>query len=130
MLLAVRISSYGCTSDVWKALKKLELLSAASRATLTNFSCSPNFPSAYIARYTHAKHEKILRLIHITPTTLNNIKRSVQTAKPFVLNVKVLLPRLHGCNFENKYRYNYNHDSSDNIYIIELFLQDFIFTIH
>ena len=29
MLLAVRISSYGCTWEVWRALKKLELLSAA-----------------------------------------------------------------------------------------------------
>jgi len=28
MLLAVRISSYGCTWDVWRALKKLELLLA------------------------------------------------------------------------------------------------------
>ena len=27
MLLAVRISSYGCTWEVWTALKKLELLS-------------------------------------------------------------------------------------------------------
>ena len=30
------------------ALKKLELLSAAPRATLTYSSCSPNFPRAYI----------------------------------------------------------------------------------
>ena len=29
MLLAVRISIYGCTWEVWRALKKLELLSAA-----------------------------------------------------------------------------------------------------
>ena len=34
MPLAVRISSYGCTWEVWRALKKLELLSAAPRATL------------------------------------------------------------------------------------------------
>ena len=57
MLLAVRISSYGCTWEVWRALKKLELLSAAPRATLTPLSCSPNFPRASITRYTHAKHE-------------------------------------------------------------------------
>ena len=61
MLLAVRISSYGCTWEVWRALKKLELLSAAPRATLTHFSCSPNFPRASITRYTHAKHEQILK---------------------------------------------------------------------
>ena len=60
MLLAVRISSYGCTWEVWRALKKLELLSAAPRATLTHFlNCSPNFPRASITRYTHAKHEQI-----------------------------------------------------------------------
>ena len=47
MLLAVRISSYGCTWEVWRALKKL--------------SCSPNFPRASITRYTHAKHEPILK---------------------------------------------------------------------
>ena len=62
MLLAVRISSYGCTWEVWRALKKLELLSAAPRATLTLLSCSPNFPRASITRYTHAKHEPILNL--------------------------------------------------------------------
>ena len=52
MLLAVRISSYGCTWEVWRALKKLELLSTAARATLTLLSCSPNFPRASITRYT------------------------------------------------------------------------------
>ena len=60
MLLAVRTSSYGCTWEVWRALKKLELLSAAPRATLTLLSCSPNFPRASITRCTHAKHEPIL----------------------------------------------------------------------
>ena len=44
-------------------LKKLELLSATPRATLTHFSCSPNFPRASITRYTHAKHEQILKLL-------------------------------------------------------------------
>ena len=60
MLLAVRISSYGCTWEVWRTLKKLELFSAAPRATLTLLSCSLNFPRASITRYTHAKHEPIL----------------------------------------------------------------------
>ena len=58
MLLSVRISNW----EVWKALKKLELLSAAPRATLTHFSYSPNFPRASITKYTHAKHEQILNL--------------------------------------------------------------------
>ena len=61
MLLAVRISSYGCTWEVWRALKKLELLSAAPRATLALLKYSPNFPRATITRYTHAKHEPILK---------------------------------------------------------------------
>ena len=60
MLLAVRRLSYGCTWEVWRALKKLELLSATPRATLTLSSCSPNFRRASITRYTHAKHEPIL----------------------------------------------------------------------
>ena len=32
VLLAVRISSYGCTWEVWRELKKLELLSAVAHA--------------------------------------------------------------------------------------------------
>ena len=32
------------TWEVWRALKKLELLSTTPRATLTHLSCSPNFP--------------------------------------------------------------------------------------
>ena len=38
--------------EVWKALKKLELV--------THLSCSPNFPRAPITRYSHARHELIL----------------------------------------------------------------------
>ena len=59
MLLAVLISSYGCTWEVWRALKKLELLLAAPRAILTHLSCFPNFLRASITRHMHAKHEQI-----------------------------------------------------------------------
>ena len=38
--------------------KKPQLLTATPRATLTHFSCSPNFSRASITRYTHAKHEQ------------------------------------------------------------------------
>ena len=64
MLLAVRISSYGCTWEVWSARKKLELLSAAPRATLTHLSCSPTkLPGrASITQCTHAKHEQLFNL--------------------------------------------------------------------
>ena len=63
MLLAVHLLNYGCTWEVWRALKKLELLSAASRATLTHLSCSPNFSSASMIRFSHAKHKQILKLL-------------------------------------------------------------------
>ena len=36
MLLAVRISSYGCIWEVWRALKKLELLLRIFRALQTS----------------------------------------------------------------------------------------------
>ena len=71
MPLAVRISSYGCTWEVWRALKKLELLSTAPRATLTLLSCSPNFPRASITRYTHAKHEPILGIARYVRNSIN-----------------------------------------------------------
>ena len=57
MLLAVRISSQGCTLKVCRALKKLELVDVYnSYASLV----TPNFPRASITRYTHTKHEPIL----------------------------------------------------------------------
>lgn len=46
--LAVRISSYVCTWEVWRARRKLELLLAAPCATLSFLSCSPNILRAYI----------------------------------------------------------------------------------
>ena len=82
MLLTVRVSSYGCTWEVWRALKKLELISAAPRATLTLLSCSPNSPRASITRYTHAKHEPILKLpSNTTTTTTTTTTRTTTTIK-------------------------------------------------
>ena len=60
MLLAVRLSSYGCTWELGGgggALKKLELLA------LMLLACPPNFLRASITRYTHAEHEPILDLL-------------------------------------------------------------------
>ena len=76
MLLAVRISSYGCTWEVWRALKKLELLSAVPQATLTHLSRSENFPRASKTRYTHVKHEQILKL-KITLKTNRRLPRKL-----------------------------------------------------
>ena len=62
MLLAVCISSYGCTWEVWRALNKLEFLLAIALSNSNHMllSCSPNFQRASKTRYTHAKHELIL----------------------------------------------------------------------
>ena len=68
------------TWEVWRALKKLELLSAAPRATLTHFSCSPNFPRASITWYTHAKHEQILNF-----SAKLNLENLAQRMKSFQL---------------------------------------------
>ena len=107
MLLAVRISSYGCTWEVWRALKQPELLSAAPRATLTDLSCSPNFPSASITRYTHAKHEQILNFTCVqkdkqtlkTKGTLYKLDKFPNTDQFevfFQLNVSSFYGRLFG----------------------------------
>ena len=66
MLLAVCISSYGCTWEVWRALKKIEFLSATPRANLTLLECSPNFPGASTARYTTG-----------TPSSMSDIDRGL-----------------------------------------------------
>ena len=76
MLLAVLISSYGCTWEVWRALKKLELLSAVPQATLTHLSRSENFPRASKTRYTHVKHEQIIKL-KITLKTNQRLPRKL-----------------------------------------------------
>ena len=86
MLLAVRISSYGCTWEVWRALKKLELLSAiASSNSYASFVLS-KFPLVSITRYTHAKHEPILNstqdcAIRTITRTINFLSRTIRLQK-------------------------------------------------
>ena len=46
--------------ELWMHLGSLESTQKA-RVTLMHFSCSQNFPRASITRYTHAKHEQILK---------------------------------------------------------------------
>ena len=48
------------TWEVWRALKRLELHSAAPRATLTPLSCSPNFPRAQYLDIRTLPHELIV----------------------------------------------------------------------
>ena len=94
MLLTVRISSYGCTWEVWRALKKLELLSAAPRATLTYFSCSPNFPRASIIRYAHAKHEQILKLSNYFQDFVSKFPYCLQYSSHFLSLENFVLDQL------------------------------------
>ena len=49
--------------EVWRALKRLELHSAAPRATLTPLSCSPNFPRAQYLDKRTLTHELIVKVV-------------------------------------------------------------------
>ena len=53
------------TWQVWRALKKLELLSATPRATLTHISCSLNFPCASYLDERTLTYEPIVILINL-----------------------------------------------------------------
>ena len=55
MFLAVRISSYGCTWEVWRALKKLELFSVAPRASYASFVLSKLPENQFLGRRIDAK---------------------------------------------------------------------------
>ena len=61
------VHAFSCAYiELWMHLGSLESTQearVAPRATLTLLSCSPNFPRASVTRYTHAKHEPILKLI-------------------------------------------------------------------
>ena len=87
MLLAECISSYGCTWEASRALKKLGLLSAAPWATLTYLSCSPNVLRASITRYTHAKHEQILK----SNVTRKKHKRNDHSARVEIIVTQLAL---------------------------------------
>ena len=54
--------------EVWRALKRLELYSAAPRATLTPLSCSLNFPRAQYLDIRTLTHELI-----VTDLSFDNI---------------------------------------------------------
>ena len=53
------------TWEVWRALKKLELLSATPRATLTHLLCSPNFPRATYLDERTLTYEPIVKFIEL-----------------------------------------------------------------
>ena len=58
------------TWEVWRALKRLELHSAAPRATLTPLSCSPNFLRAQYLDIRTLMHELIVNYYTLPPFSL------------------------------------------------------------
>ena len=61
------VHAFSCAYiELWMHLGSLESTQEAKvplGVTLTVLSCSPNFPLASITRYTHAKHEPILKVL-------------------------------------------------------------------
>ena len=74
------------TWEVWRALKRLKLHSAAPGATLTPLSCSPNFPRAQYLDIRTLTHELIVK---------NVSNGQVETPLKLVLRMKDLLLRVH-----------------------------------
>ena len=78
-MLSVRISSYGCTQEVWRARK---MRKSSSRLTLAFWVLS-KLPSASITRYTDAKS--------ISKFFYNRATKRICTKKPFiVIECKIL----------------------------------------
>ena len=93
------------TWEVWRALKWLEMHSAAPRATLTPLSCSPNFPRAQYLNIRTLMHELIVKYIRQKSDSIENHarlfffqkgkKRAFSTlSRPHVRNL-FLLTNLH-----------------------------------
>ena len=100
------------TWEVWRALKKLGLLSATPRATLTHLSCSPNFLRALYLDERTLTYEPIVNYLALSSISsisflsfflllsrfwsfryqhLVNFMRMVLRTKPLTLNV-ILMP--------------------------------------
>ena len=66
MFIKALAHAFSCAYiELWMHLGSLESTQearvAVPRATLTHLLCSPNFPCTSMTRYTHAKHEQILK---------------------------------------------------------------------
>ena len=62
LLLAVHLSRYGCTWEVWRVLERLELLLTTALGNHFELSsCSPFFPFVSVSRYTQTEK---LRSLH------------------------------------------------------------------
>ena len=79
---------------VWRALKRLELFSAAPRATLTPLSCSLNFPRAQYLDIRTLTHELI-----VTDLSFDNIDVAqslfIEISRPHGKNILVVLVTGH-----------------------------------
>ena len=75
--------------ELWVHLGSLEGTQKArvAQGTLTYFSCSPNFPRAFITRYTHAKHEQIL---NFPSQQLKQNQNPMQETKRFFFFIRKL----------------------------------------
>ena len=71
------------TWEVWRALKKLELLSATPRATLTHLSCSPNF--------TRASYLDERTLTYELTVNYNIASRAAQSNSVYASVLKILM---------------------------------------
>ena len=76
------------TWEVWRALKRLELHSAAPRTTLTPLSCSPNFPRAQYLDIPTLTHELIVN--YILPHVTEGVRRRIDGK--LVCNVIIAQP--------------------------------------
>ena len=75
------------TWEVWRALKKQELLSATPRATLTCLSCSPNFPRASYLDKCMLMYEPIVKYyIIVFSAFLGNLGKSVLLSVWFLVS--------------------------------------------
>ena len=79
------------TWEVWRALKKLDLLSASPQATLTHLSCSPNFLRASYLEECTLTYEPIVKYIHKHSQNQNNIWEGSREGK-----IPVDLEEVHG----------------------------------
>ena len=75
------------TWEVWRALKKLELLSAMPWATLTHLSCSPNFLCASYLDERTLRYEPIVKHRSFDDDSMNLCNLRLGITSPLQLDV-------------------------------------------
>ena len=79
------------TWEVWRALKKLELLSAMPRATLTHLSCSPNFPCASYLDERMLTYEQIVKYTIKRWMHWRHILFHLNSQNPLLFNLDIVV---------------------------------------